>query len=351
MGDGRSEESDRPKPKRAGWLKESGLDITPGQFWLASLGAGFGTYAVVFALTSLPIVSLMPSVVVATLPKAYFSRKRAQRLDDVQRAWPDGLRDLLASVRSGASLPTAIEGLASFGPAPLQVAFQGFPVYSHSLGVVPALEMIKSDLADPTSDRVIEVLILAYERGGTVVPEILSDLADATTKDLWTLEEIRTDALEQKINSRIVFILPWLVLVAMTARAGPFPRVLRVTDGRAGCRHRRGDELGRSGHRLETRSSAGTSPGCSCRRGGWGLTLTPVVLAAAGSTALAAGLVLYALFPPARSLASRIVPYLSPSGRRPAAPRAAGRSPWCSGPCFARLRHRWDECWRDPGRT
>ncbi len=212
----------RPKPKRAGWLKESGLDITPGQFWLASLGAGFGTYAVVFALTSLPIVSLMPSVVVATLPKAYFSRKRAQRLDDVQRAWPDGLRDLLASVRSGASLPTAIEGLASFGPAPLRVAFQGFPVYSHSLGVVPALEMIKSDLADPTSDRVIEVLILAYERGGTVVPEILSDLADATTKDLWTLEEIRTDALEQKINSRIVFILPWLVLVAMTARAGPF---------------------------------------------------------------------------------------------------------------------------------
>jgi tight adherence protein B len=212
----------RRRPSKAGWLKQSGLDVTPGQFWLASLGAGLGTYAVVYALTSLPVVSLMPSVVVATLPKAYFSRKRAQRLDDVQRAWPDGLRDLLASVRSGASLPTAIEGLASFGPVSLRDAFQGFSVYSHSLGVVPALEMIKSDLADPTSDRVIEVLILAYERGGMVVPEILSDLADATTKDLWTLEEIRTDALEQKINSRIVFILPWLVLVAMTARAGPF---------------------------------------------------------------------------------------------------------------------------------
>ncbi len=212
----------RPRTRRVGWLMQSGMDVTPGQFWLASIGAGLGTYAVVFALTSLPIVSLMPAVVVATLPKAYFSRKRAQRLDDVQRAWPDGLRDLLASVRSGASLPSAIEGLASFGPEPLLDAFRGFPVYSHSLGVVPALEMVKSDLSDPTSDRVIEVLILAYERGGAVVPEILSDLADATTKDLWTLEEIRTDALEQKINSRIVFVLPWLVLVAMTARAGPF---------------------------------------------------------------------------------------------------------------------------------
>jgi tight adherence protein B len=208
--------------QKGSWLKEAGLDVTPAQFWLTSIGAGVVTYAMVFALTSLPIVSLMPALVVATLPKAYFARRRARRLEEVQRAWPDGLRDLLASVRSGASLPTAIEDLASFGPVPLRDAFQGFPIYSRSLGVVSALEMVKSDLADPTSDRVIEVLILAYERGGAVVPEILSDLAEATTKDLWTLEEIRTDALEQKINSRIVFVLPWLVLVAMTTRSGAF---------------------------------------------------------------------------------------------------------------------------------
>jgi tight adherence protein B len=208
--------------QKSSWLSEAGLDVTPAQFWLTSIGVGLVTYTIVFALTSLSIVSLMPALVVATLPKAYFARKRARHLEEVQRAWPDGLRDLLASVRSGASLPTAIEDLALFGPAPLRDAFQGFPIYSRSLGVVSALEMVKSDLADPTSDRVIEVLILAYERGGAVVPEILSDLADATTKDLWTLEEIRTDALEQKINSRIVFVLPWLVLVAMTARSGAF---------------------------------------------------------------------------------------------------------------------------------
>jgi tight adherence protein B len=82
--------------------------------------------------------------------------------------------------------------------------------------------MVKDDLADPTSDRVIEVLILAYERGGTVVPEILSDLAEATTRDLWTLEQVRSEALEQKLNSRIVFVLPWFVLVAMTAQSGAF---------------------------------------------------------------------------------------------------------------------------------
>ena len=164
----------------------------------------------------------MPALVVATLPRAYFGRRRAQRLALVQEAWPDGLRDLIASVRSGASLPNAIESLATFGPTSLRQAFQGFTVYSRSLGVVPALEMIRADLADPTSDRVIEVLILAYERGGTVVPEILSDLAEATTRDIWTMEQIRSEALEQKINARVVFVLPWFVLIAITAQEGPF---------------------------------------------------------------------------------------------------------------------------------
>jgi tight adherence protein B len=198
------------------------LDVSTTRFWATLLAVGAVTYLVVFALTGLVIVSFVPALVVATLPKAYFTRKRSLRLARVQEAWPDGLRDMLSSVRSGASLPTAIESLATFGPQPLREAFQGFGVYSRSLGVVQALELVKDDIADPTADRIIEVLILAYERGGSVVPAILEDLAEATTRDLWTLEQVRTEALEQKINSRVVFVLPWLVLVAMTARSGAF---------------------------------------------------------------------------------------------------------------------------------
>ena len=199
-----------------------GLDVTSFQFWVTVIGAAVVTYLAIYAITGLIVVSVVPALVVATLPKTYFVRKRSQRLAAVQEAWPDGLRDLLSSIRAGSSLPTAIENLAAFGPAPLREAFGGFGVYARSLGVVQALEMVKDDLADPTSDRVIEVLILAYERGGTVVPVILSDLADATTRDLWAMEQVRTEALEQKLNSRIVFVLPWFVLIAMTAQSGAF---------------------------------------------------------------------------------------------------------------------------------
>lgn len=222
FGKGANRKPTRKRKHGVSWVGQSGLGVTPFQFWAVSLGVGGFTYLAVVAVTSLPFVALMPAVVVATLPRAYFGRKRAQRLLEVQAAWPDGIRDLISSVRSGASLPTAVENLATFGPAPLREAFQGFAIYARSLGFVQALEMVKSDLADPTSDRVIEVLILAYERGGSVVPQILSDLAEATTRDIWTLEEVRTEALEQKINSRVVFVLPWLVLIAMTAQSGAF---------------------------------------------------------------------------------------------------------------------------------
>jgi len=199
-----------------------GLDVSPLQFWGVVAGVAAATFILVYAVTGLVTGSAVPAAVVATLPKAYFVKKRSARVTAIQESWPDGLRDILASVRSGSSVPSSIEHLATFGPASLRDAFAGFGVYARSLGVAAALEMVRDDLADPTSDRIIEVLILAYERGGTVVPQILSDLADATTRDLWTMEQIRTEALEQKINSRVVFVLPWLVLIAMTAQSSAF---------------------------------------------------------------------------------------------------------------------------------
>jgi tight adherence protein B len=199
-----------------------GLDVTAAQFWSVALGVAAATFIVVYGVTGLPVVSAVPAAVMATLPRAYFAQRRSRKVAAVQEAWPDGLRDILSSIRSGSSLSGAIENLARFGPTALREAFQGFGIYSRSLGVVAALEVVKEDLADPTSDRVLEVLILAHERGGSALADILSDLAEATTRDLWTLEEVRTQALEHKINARIVFILPWIVLVAMTARSGPF---------------------------------------------------------------------------------------------------------------------------------
>lgn len=204
------------------WLTQAGVRLTTRQYRMGSALLGLVAGGVVLAVTAVPSVCVVPALVAAGAPRLAISRQRTRRMREVSAAWPDGLRDLTTSISAGRSLPQALTALAADGPAPLQVAFERFPALARMLGVIPALEAVKAELADPTSDRVIEVLILAHERGGRTVAEVLRELADAITDDLRTLAEIETNALEHQLNARAVFALPWLVLLLLTARPGDF---------------------------------------------------------------------------------------------------------------------------------
>jgi tight adherence protein B len=215
----------RPEPTARAtevWLAQAGVGVTPRQFVAGSVGVGVVAFAVGFFVTGTVLVAVVPALAAMSIPRAYFGRRRAARMRELQSAWPDGLRDLGASVAAGRSLPHALTALAETGSAPMRDAFTRFPTLARMLGTVPALEVVKAELADPTSDRVIEVLILAYERGGPIVKQILEDLVAATTRDVKVLDEIESEGLEMKINARAVLVMPWLVLVALTLRPGPF---------------------------------------------------------------------------------------------------------------------------------
>lgn len=204
------------------WLVQAGVGLSWRQFVLGSVGIGLAVFVFIVLVTGTPAVAIVPAVATGALPRAYFARRRAARLREVQEAWPEGIRELNAGIGAGLSLHQALLTVASGGPQPLRRAFARYGLLARVLGVVPALEVIREDLADPTSDRVIEVLVLAHERGGPLVSEILRDLAEATTHDVRALEEMETDGLEQRINARAVFVLPWLVLLVLTAQPGHF---------------------------------------------------------------------------------------------------------------------------------
>jgi tight adherence protein B len=215
------------------WLAQAGLRLSPIQFWTCSVGVGIAGLLAVWATTRTLLVALVPAMALTMLPRLYYGRRRADRLRSVQAAWPDGLRELLSCIASGQSLTQALEALALTGPPALRVAFARFPLLSRLLGTSAALEVVKEELADPTSDRVVEVLVLAHERGGRVVQGILEDLVVATSRDLKVREEVETEGLESRINARAVLVLPWLVLVALTIRDGAFREFYRSSAGLA----------------------------------------------------------------------------------------------------------------------
>ena len=217
--------------QRRQWLLQAGVELSPRQFYGGSLLLGALTFGTVLAITATPGVAFVPAVATGLLPRALLARRRSRRLRSLQEAWPDGIRDLIASISAGASLHQSVLSLTEHGPETLRTAFGRYPALARVLGVTAALEVVKEDLADPTSDRVIEILILAHERGGALLGDILRDLATATTRDVRALEQATTDSLEQRINAKAVFVLPWIVLLLLTAQDGYFRDFYRSPGG------------------------------------------------------------------------------------------------------------------------
>jgi Flp pilus assembly protein TadB len=132
------------------WLNQAGVAVTPRQFVAGSVAVGALAFLAIAAVTGAPLVAVVPAAGVSALPRAYFARRRAAHVRRVQAAWPDGLRDVIASIGAGRSLQQALNTLAASGLAPLHEAFARFPMLSRMLGTVPALEVIKEELADPS---------------------------------------------------------------------------------------------------------------------------------------------------------------------------------------------------------
>jgi tight adherence protein B len=210
------------RPGRDVWLRQAGVGLTPTQFWAVSAGGALAVFGVVTLVSRTPLVGVAPAVAAGALPTVYCGHRRSVRRREWLECWPDALRDVVAAIVAGRSLTQAIGGLGESGPEPLRGVFADFPGLARVFGTGAALEQIKERFADPTSDRIVEVLLVAHERGGAIVRDVLEDLVVATAKDVKVLEEIDTEGLEMRINARAVLVLPWVVLVALTMRDGPF---------------------------------------------------------------------------------------------------------------------------------
>lgn len=207
--------------RRQEWLNQAGLGVTPLQFWMSSAFVGVITFLFVWLLTSVLLVALPPAIAVALVPRFYFAQQRRRLARARLEAWPEALRSIIASVSSSMSLHQALLALATSGPTELRPVFSRYSSLSFTLDSATALEVIREELADPVSDRVIEDLLLAIEQGPAVVVDIMDDLSRSTVEDLQVLDRVDTAQLEQRLNARAVFVLPFLFLILLTLRPGP----------------------------------------------------------------------------------------------------------------------------------
>lgn len=222
---------DRQRISRRVWLRQAGVEVTPFQFWVTSILVGSVVEILCWGIAGSVVVGVVPALTAGLGPRAYFGRRRATRLAAVVEAWPQGIRDLLGSIQSRRTVHHALMDLSQTGSDPMKVAFHDYPALARLAGTPAALRAVRDQLADPVSDRVIELLIVAHEQGGEALTlQLLREQAREVTEDLRTWAEIQAEQHEPRLVASTAFGMPWVAVLMVCALVPSF-RVFYKTGG------------------------------------------------------------------------------------------------------------------------
>lgn len=212
-------------------LDQAGAGVSAARYRATVVGAVAAVAVVIYAATGTPSLAIPPAMAVGLAPRIFYQRRHAQVVAERRAAWPEAIRDVLANLAVGHTLHRSLCLLASAGPTPLRPTWQRYERNSAALDPVTALELVRAELADPVSDRVVEAFIAAHEHGRDVVVAVLRSLADNVTSDLQLHEQITTGQTETRSQAVIAVILPFLVLAFLVSANHGYRSFYRTPGG------------------------------------------------------------------------------------------------------------------------
>jgi tight adherence protein B len=190
-----------------------------GAFVVASVVLGMAVGALVLGVTGLQAAAALALVVAGAAPWVVAGSRARARQRAARTLWPEVVDHLVAAIRAGLPLPDAVAALADTGPPSLRAGFRRFETRWRRTGTVgPALDDLKDHFADPTADRLIEVLRMAREVGGTELPSVLRDLAAHLRQDLALRAEVEARQSWVTNAGRLGLAAPWIVLGLLASR-------------------------------------------------------------------------------------------------------------------------------------
>ena len=201
-------------------LEEAGMEaVAPRALIAVMLSAAVMVASAVWLLTGIPVLSMLAALAAAVAPVMWLRGRRVRLRRLRRQLWPDVCDLLIAAIRVGLSLPDAVASLAESSPAMLRPAFVVFARDLRATGrFETSLDRLKSSLADPIGDRIVETLRMARQVGGTELISVLRALSSSVRADAALRGEV--EARQSWIRGAAVLgaIAPWVVLGLLVMR-------------------------------------------------------------------------------------------------------------------------------------
>ena len=186
-------------------------------FGLAILGALIGSQYYVLVFKEVSIVGL--ALFLGVLPIVYIRRKRAARLAEFERQFPEALDFMARSVRAGHAFSVSLELLASETPDPLGFEFRKL-AHELNLGAPFTTAMSNLVLRVPLIDVrfFVSTVLLQRETGGNLA-ETLTNLAHLIRERFRLKGAVKAAAAHGKITATVLTLLPIVLAVGLSAVA------------------------------------------------------------------------------------------------------------------------------------
>jgi tight adherence protein B len=199
-------------------LASAGIEgLTPGAFMGACVILSLVAFLLMFVVSKTLPVALVFALMAGWMPIALVRARARKRLAEFRELWPDVVDNIASAVRAGLSLSEALAQVGERGPESLRDPFRRFGADYASTGrFAESLDRLKTRLADPAGDRVVEALRIAREVGGGDLGRLLRSLSAFLRDDARTRSELESRQSWSVNGARVAVAAPWLVLLLLS---------------------------------------------------------------------------------------------------------------------------------------
>lgn len=193
--------------------------VSPGALVGTSVSGGVIVAVGVLGATRSPAIAACFGLMAVTAPMSLVRSRARRRRHRLREVWPEVVDHLASGVRAGLALPEAVAQLADRGPLALRDPFRAFAEDYRATGRFgDCLDDLKTRLADPVADRLVEALRITRDVGGTDLGRLLRTLALFLREDARTRGELEARQSWTVNAARLAVAAPWIVLALIGTR-------------------------------------------------------------------------------------------------------------------------------------
>jgi len=191
-------------------LARANLKLTPAEFAVSHIGAAAAGYTLGYTILAAgdPVMSFVFAAIGFFFPRLYVGRLVSQRLNNFEYQLPDTLSLWVNALRSGYSVPQAMEAIARDAPEPTQTEFLRV-VKEMQLGIdmKDALDHLLERVESEDLDLVVTAVNIQREVGGNLA-EILDVISTTIRERIKLKGEIRVLTSQGRITGYLISFLP-----------------------------------------------------------------------------------------------------------------------------------------------